>query len=98
MCLLYAGGAQARPLELGWNPITENVDGTPALNVRYRIYKKTTLDTFTYIWETKLSRWTWLVPSIGHYEFKISAVTDYGVGEASDPIKIFVERIPRLEQ
>lgn len=95
--LLICSNVYARPLELAWDAVTKTVDGSPAANVRYRVYKKTTLDDFTFIWETKNSRWTWLVPSIGHYEFMVLAVNDDGEGEPSDPIKVFVERIPRKE-
>lgn len=95
--LIFASNAFARPLELIWDKVTTLEDGSPAVNVRYRIYKKTTLEDFKFVFETSNSRWTWLVPSLGHYVFRVRATSAAGEGEASNELKIFIERIPRTE-
>lgn len=89
----------AVPLELVWQPVTTNTDGSPSGPISYRVYKKTSLEDFKPVWDTKNTRFTWLVPSLGRYTFRVTAINQHGAESApSNELKVIVERVGREDK
>lgn len=99
LCFL-AVSAKAVPLDLTWDAVTQNTDGSPVAGpVQYKIYKKPQLGEWAAVWTTKNVVWTWLVPSLGRYTFRVTAVDANGTeSEPSNELKVIVERIGREDK
>lgn len=104
LLLLVPITAFAKPLELVWDRVTEyeNGDIIPvdgSVTLVYKVYKKPQYGEFQFVWETKNNSWTWLVPSIGHFQFYVTAYIHESKMESkpSNIVKVVVERIGREE-
>lgn len=96
---LWQKVAHALPLELKWDAVTQNADGTPlTLPVKYRLYRKTSLENFKPIAETANTRWTWLVPSIGRTSYYVTAFNANGESEPSNTVHVHTERWPHEDE
>ena len=96
IAFLLAVSAQAASLELIWDAVTLDQNGSPLLAApKYRLYRKTSLEDFKPIAETFNHRWTWLTPSIGRATYRVTAFNNNGESGPSNELKIIVDRCPR---
>jgi hypothetical protein len=97
--LCWAGVAKAIPLELEWDVVTTTVGGAPLSSpIKYRLYRKTSLENFKPIAETANHRWTWLVPSLGKYSFYVTAFNEQGESAPSNTVHVYTERWPHEDE
>jgi hypothetical protein len=92
---LWTRAAHALPLELQWDAVTTNANGSPlSAPVKYRLYRKTTLEDFKPIAETSNRSWTWLTPSLGKTSYYVTAFNENGESEPSNVVHVNTERWP----
>ena len=91
----FAKVALSLPLELRWDRVTTTVEGGPLQSpVKYRLYRKTSIEDFKPIAETSNISWTWLAPSIGQTSYYVTAFNEQGESGPSNTVHVMVERWP----
>lgn len=97
--LLAALAARAAPLEFAWDKVTLNTDGSPAGTLQYKVYKKPQIGAWSHVFTTSVNRYTWLVPSLGRYTFRVTAINEAGLeSDPSNEVKVFVDRVGKEEK
>jgi hypothetical protein len=81
----------AVPLTLEWDPVTKNLDGTPAGPVVYNLYKRGVVGPPIKLVTKIATTYTWQVPQIGEWFFTVRALSKNGESPDSNEVHIVVD-------
>lgn len=99
LCFI-ATSAHAFPMRLEWDAVTTMTDGTPAKDVRYRLYRRNKIPA-TAPWfkvvETYNTYYTAQILQFGSFVYRVTAFNAAGESAPSNELPIRVELCAREE-
>lgn len=95
-----ATSAHAFPMKLEWDPVTKMTDGSPALNVRYRLYRRNKVPNNSQwfrVTETYNTFYTAQILQFGSFVYRVTAFNTSGESVPSNELPIRVELCAKEE-
>lgn len=99
--LLFAIDSSAFPMRLEWDAVTQMVDGTPAKDIKYRLYRRNKVPASAQwfkVTETFNTHYSAQILQFGSFIYRVTAFNSVGESAPSNELPIRVELCAREDK
>lgn len=99
--LLFAIDSSAFPMRLEWDGVTQMTDGTPAKDIKYRLYRRNKVPASAQwfkVTETYNTYYTAQILQFGSFVYRVTAFNQIGESAPSNELPIRVELYAKEEK